>query len=628
MPRITAKNLFVVASILAQGIQSARAEEAIKPLPLPITDGQTATEKAQPKELTSLQEATEKEPAITKASETTPSARSNEKITPKTIHSTLEPSLSSKPSEAKTKTIKKPITSNLKPVEIKKTYLKLPNTKIKTFGNDLDVPTLPGDVKVKELRPLSLTQVEKLVEINNPRLQVLENQVEQAKSLLLAAISSWYPTVNLTANGLPQYLSSDQYRNPKFTAKTKLNPETGESEAIPFTKSSQWNAAFSVQVRWNLIDPARVPAIAAARDSYEKARDAYIVNLRELRLEAVSQYFLLQRADEGVRIGKQSMRASLVSMRDAKARYKAGVAAKLEVLQAETQLARDKQLLTRKLGDQRISRRALASLLNLPPSITPTAASPAEVIGIWQPSLQESIIAALNYREELDSLRLEVSIHNNNANAALAAAQPTLSIVNTFSSSRFKGQQGIGTNDSVDMDDYGWSASNTIGLSANWNIFDGGRAKALYRYNKQKAKESKANFAATTNNIRKAVEESFFQLQTANQDIETMTREVLASRESLRLARLRFQAGVTTQREVVNNQRDLTQAEVRYADAITTYNTSLAQLRRRTGLDEFKLCKSEKLPTEKPESNDLNSLPIEPFPVKPACQASVLNGEG
>ena len=175
------------------------------------------------------------------------------------------------------------------------------------------------------------------------------------------------------------------------------------------------------------------------------------------------------------------------------------------------------------------------------------------------------------------------------------------------------------------MDDYGSTTSNTIGLQATWSIFDGGRAKALYRYNKQRAEESKANFASKRNNIRKEVEESFFNLQTANQDISTMTRQVLSSRESLRLARLRFQAGVTTQREVVNNQRDLTQAEVKYADAITSYNTSLAQLRRRTGLDAIQLCKANPMPPEQPTKDVLIDVPIEPFPLRPACEASTLN---
>jgi OMF family outer membrane factor len=35
-------------------------------------------------------------------------------------------------------------------------------------------------------------------------------------------------------------------------------------------------------VQWNLIDPARVPQISAARDNFEKASDAYLIALREL----------------------------------------------------------------------------------------------------------------------------------------------------------------------------------------------------------------------------------------------------------------------------------------------------------------------------------------------------------
>ncbi len=490
--------------------------------------------------------------------------------------------------------------------------------------NSLDLPRKSSEVKIRELRAVSLADVEQLVEVNSPQLKGMESQIQQAKAQLVAALSKWYPTINLSANGLPTYLTSESFRNPDFSG-TEFNAETGRFESIPYSNGRQLTTGASVQIQWSVIDPSRIPAIAAARDNFEKAKDSYSITLRELRLEAASKYFLLQRADEGVRIGKQSMRASLVSLRDAKARYKAGVATKLEVLEAETQLARDKQLLTSRLGDQNISRRSLSSLLNLPQEITPIADSQAEVIGLWKPTLEESIIAAYQFREELSNLLLDISINNNNANVALAAGQPSLSFVNSFSASRYFGQTGISHLEDIDMSDYGWSVSNSVGLTANWKIFDGGRARALYRYNKYKAKEVEANFALQRNTIRQEVEESFFNLHTANQDIATTTREVIASRESLRLARLRFQAGVTTQREVVNNQRDLTQAEVRYSDAITSYNISLARLRRRTGIDHIKACQPSKLPSQKPEVNELIDVPLEPFPLKPACQASTMN---
>ena len=121
--------------------------------------------------------------------------------------------------------------------------------------------------------------------------------------------------------------------------------------------SREWRVNARLQVSWDIINPSRVPQIAAARDRYEQARDSYLIALRDLRLDTSTDYFNLQEADEGVRIGQASVRASLVSLRDARARFNAGVNTKLEVLEAETQLARDRNILTSKLGDQDTSRR-------------------------------------------------------------------------------------------------------------------------------------------------------------------------------------------------------------------------------------------------------------------------------
>ena len=486
--------------------------------------------------------------------------------------------------------------------------------------DSLALPDLPSQVTIRELRPLTLAEVERLVEVNNPSLKAAASQVEQAKSDVLAAISAWYPSVNLTANGLPQYLEGEQYRNPDFIGQNSVNPETGNLIRQPNTYTSRWSALFGAQVQWNLIDPARVPQISSARDTFEKFSDQYLIVLRDLRLQSSTSYFQLQRRDEQVRIGQQSVRASLLSLRDARARYIAGVATKLEVLEAQTQLSRDRQTLTNGLGDQAKARRSLAALLDLPQDVTPTAANPARVLGIWQPSLQESIVAAYAFREELDQFILDISINNSNANVALAAVQPVLSIFNNFNTSKNQGQSN--RSGSIDMADYNWDYRNAVGLSATWNIFDGGRSRALYRRNKQKAEESKFNFASKRDSIRSDVEDSFYDLRKASQNIHTTSTEVLSAAESLRLARLRFQAGVATQREIVDIQRDLTQAEVRYADAITDYNISIAQLRRRTGLDQVLACPALNLPATKTKKDGID-IPIEPQPNRPACEAPV-----
>ena len=502
----------------------------------------------------------------------------------------------------------------------------------------LALPDAPSQVRIHELRPLTLEEALQLAEVNSPTLKAAASQVDQAKSALRAAISAWYPTVELSASGLPEYFKSYSYQNPDFVPDRvvqrptgQINPSTGQEITRQVTRDGfnerygrEWRLNVNLQVSWDLINPARVPQISAARDRFERAGDSYLIALRDLRLDSATAYFNLQEADEGVRIGQASVQSSLVSLRDARARFNAGVNTKLEVLEAETQLARDRNLLTTRLGDQSFARRRLASLLDLPQDVTPTAATPARPLGLWEPSLEESIVAAYNFREELDQLILDISVNNSEANASLAAVQPVLSFVNSTTTTRTQGQTGQTSND-IDMGDFTYGFQNSTALTATWRLFDGGRARAEYRRSKQAAEESRFNFSNTRDQIRLEVEESFIGLRTAVQNIETTSSEVLSSRESLRLSQLRVQAGVSTQREVVDNQRDLTNAELRYAGAIREYNTNLAQLRRRTGLDALVACDAVSLPTTKPEP-DQQPIPIEPIPIKSACPAMASSG--
>jgi len=482
-----------------------------------------------------------------------------------------------------------------------------------TAPPSLALPDSPSQVRIHELRPLTLEEALQLAEVNSPQLKAAALQVDQAKSSLRAAVAAWYPTIDLSASGLPEYFASYSYRNPDFVSP---DPLTGKSNNEFYGR--EWRVNGRLQVSWDLINPARVPQIAAARDRFERAGDAYLIALRDLRLEVQTAYFALQQSDAGVRIGQDSVKASLVSYRDARARFNAGVNTKLEVLEAETQLARDRNILTINLRDQNEQRRNLARVLDLPQDVTPTAATPARPLGSWEPSLQESIVAAYNYSEELDQLILDISINNSQANASLAAVQPVVRFVNSTSASRTEGQNGQSSLSDIDMGDFTYGVQNSTALTASWRLFDGGRARAEYKRSKQAAEESRLNFARTRDQIRFQVESSFFGLRAAIQSLETTATEVLASRESLRLSQLRVQAGVGVQREVVNSQRDLTQAELKYARAITDYNRNLATLQRRTGLDALVACNAVSLSGTKSES-DPQPIPIEPTPLKTAC---------
>ena len=476
--------------------------------------------------------------------------------------------------------------------------------------NILALPTKPEMVRIQQLRPLSLAEVQNLAEVNNLNLKAIASQVDQAKSNLRSQLALWYPTLGLSSTALPNYITGKD-----VITQGGGNGRTSGSEGGSLD-IDRYGFDATAALQYALINPQRVPAVAQARDQYEKAKYQYIVSLRDLRLQAAQAYFDLQQSDDSVRIGQESVRASLVSLRDARARFQAGVATKLEVLQAETQLARDQQVLTSGLASQSIARRALAALLALPFNVTPTAKDPTRVLGVWNASLSESIVAAYSFREELDQAILDISIANSQANFALGAVQPFLNVFTNF----LYGQDGGNSGSLNGVTSQGYAYTTTFGANFTWSIFDGGAAAAGSRQAKQLAQQNRYQFGQRRDAIRLEVETSFYELEKNNRDIITTSREVISSREALRLARLRFQAGVTTQREVVDSQRDLTQAEVRFSQAITDYNKRLAEISRRTGLNQVMSCTVPALPAVKPAGS--SDVPVEPTPLIPACRAA------
>jgi len=465
---------------------------------------------------------------------------------------------------------------------------------------DLSIPSYSREVLVKTYQKIKLENLENILVNNNPTLKIYLEKIDQAKSLLKNSLSFWYPTLNLTANGIPQYFEGNNYN---------------QSDAIADTTSKQWSSSLSAQIKWDLINPSRIPEIAAAKDSFEQAKYSYSIIMKDLKLEAKTRYFNLQKANEEIKVAKQSIESSNLGLRNAEIRFKSGIGTKLEILEAKTQLARDQQLLNTKTGEQKIGQRALAEILNLPEDLTPLIGSETRFLGVWNTTLEDSIIAAYSMREELNNILLDIAISNNEANSALAAGKPKLSIVNTFTSTFNKGELN---KTSPNTNNESSSFSNTIGLNASWYIFDGGNSKSLYRFNKSKAEEAKLSFSKKRAEIRKEVEEVFFKLETAKLNISASYSEVLSARESLRLANLRYKSGISTQREVVNNQRDLTDSQVRYIVAVTDYNILLANLIRKTGLDNIKPC-DIKVNEENPQ-NLKNTTTLSESNLIPLCQ--------
>jgi outer membrane protein TolC len=428
-------------------------------------------------------------------------------------------------------------------------------------ANPLRFPTKPEDVQVVGAQPITFQQALDLAQRNSTQLREARLNVERSQAQLRQALAAEYPTLNLGADvtNTNDFLFSEE-------------PEQDEFEQFfggGSTDNNNTGVSGNLSLSYRLFTSGLRPAnIRAAEEQLRFNRLDLERTQEELRLNVANDYYELQRADEQVRIQRSSVNNAQASLRDAQALEQAGVGTRFAVLQAQVQLAQATQRLTDALSQQRIARRQIATRINLNDSIVVTAADPVAVAGQWNFSLENSIVLAFRNRAELEQQLAQRNISEQQRRAALAELGPQISLTARYNLS-----------DTFD-DGTNFRDGYSLGGNLNLSLFDGGAARARARQEEADIAIAETNFAGQRNQIRFEVEQAYSQLQSNLENIQTTSVALEQSREALRLARLRFQAGVGTQTEVIDAEDDLTQAEGDRVNAILNYNRALAQIQR------------------------------------------------
>ncbi|MBH8575206.1 TolC family protein [Nostocaceae cyanobacterium CENA369] len=415
--------------------------------------------------------------------------------------------------------------------------------------NPLQFPTKPEEVRIQGIVPISLAQALELARRNNRDLQVALFQLQRSQAALRESQAALLPTVGVSGSltnrgdGVLERNSDNQSSTTTFTGQAQLN--------------------------YDLYTSGRRRANIRAAEEQVRV-DEFNVETQslEIGLNVATQYYNLQQADELVRIQRSAVENSQASLRDAQARERAGVGTRFDVLQAQVTLANAQQDLTNAISQQRIARRQVATLLSLPQSVDITAADPVQLAGLWQQSLEQTIVEAFQNRPELQQFLAQRNISEQQRRQALSQLGPQISLASSYN---LQDQY----NDRVGVAD-GYS----VGVQTSLTLFDGGAAKASADQSRANIAIAETQFASQRNQIRFDVEQYYSQLQANLENVQTSSVALNQAREALTLARLRFQAGVGTQTDVIAAQNDLTRAEGNRVTAILDYNRALANLQR------------------------------------------------
>ncbi|MEA5577402.1 TolC family protein [Anabaena sp. UHCC 0451] len=425
--------------------------------------------------------------------------------------------------------------------------------------NPLQFPTKPEEVRLQANQPITLEQALELAKRNNNELQASILQLQRSQAVLKEAQAALLPTVGLNGS-----VTNSRSVNSTLAAKQtqRLNPNAPDAEA---------NTSFNseAQIRYDLYTSGRRNAAITEAEEQVRFQELDVEReSEEIRLNVATDYYNLQQRDEQVRIAQSAVENSQASLRDAMALERAGVGTRFDVLRSQVNLANAQQDLTNARSQQVIARRRLATRLNLPQSINISAADPVQLAGLWERGLEDSIVLAYQNRPELQQRLAERNISEARRKQAVASLGPQISLVGSYNLLDV-------FNDSVNVSD-GYS----VGVQATLNLYDGGAAKARAAQAKSNIAIAETNFAEQRNQIRLQVEDAYSR-QIANlENVQTANAALEQAKESLRLARLRFQAGVGTQTDVINSENELTRSEGNRINAILDYNRALTELQR------------------------------------------------
>lgn len=250
--------------------------------------------------------------------------------------------------------------------------------------------------------------------------------------------------------------------------------------------------------------------------------------------------------------------------------YQVGLRPRVDVLQAEVELASAEQELLKAKNVVSSRHARLNTLLNLP--IDEKVNYSGELTYLpFSMSLQDCISKADRDRPDLRIAKKSVKVAKEDVDISESSFYPKLT--GTFDYDRAGDDPSTSRNKYLDRPE-SWS----VGANIDWDVFNWG---STY-YDVQKAKEQVQKIRAEYDNTKLEasyeIKDNMLSLKAAADRIGVGRKSVEAGREGYRMAMARYQAQVSTNNEVLNAQSRLSDSEAELIQALADYQVALAKL--------------------------------------------------
>lgn len=325
-----------------------------------------------------------------------------------------------------------------------------------------------------------------------------------------------------------------------------------------------------------------------ARHNLNAARAGLRGTISDVFLDVANQYYDLQLQEALLEIRIRAVETSAAQLLQDRDLMKAGIATNLDVLQAETQLSRDRTNLVAQQVARRNSSIRLARLLNhnLTTDLIPTQRL------IYQTPLIEPDVPigkltalALTNRPELKQYNEQRLASRNAIVVAASPLHPTVQLSGQVIGTGETAGHSVAVSSTGERVSKGVDAAFLLGLSINWHLAGLGLTdSANIQVARAVAREAYLRYNDQVTNVIEQTRTSYNAVLRSAQEVEETGHAVASSEEQLRLAQLRFKQGAGTNIDIIQAQRDYTASLVAKAEAIVGFNKAHAKLIHDIGL--------------------------------------------
>jgi outer membrane protein len=416
--------------------------------------------------------------------------------------------------------------------------------------------------------PLSLQQAVSMALEKNPQRKMAAADQRAAAAGVQEARSGLLPRVSFTESATrgndPVYVFGTRLRQERFTvadfALNRLNTPT---------PIGNFSSRFSGN--WNLFDSfANVKSVARAKDLQQAAGHQLERADQETIFGVVQAYLGLLLAQKQQDVAEQSVKTAQSILDRSQARYESGVVVQSDLLSAQVRLARRQEELIRARNNVAFAAAQLDTAMGVPAD---TRFQPSQALA--ETTLPQSVLAdlekrALAARPDLKQIEAQQTAQSKSVSIARSAFGPRLNAFGGWETDSSVFSQVQGNN---------WVA----GLELQVDLFQGGAKKAQLTRERALEERIAAARQAASDQVRLQVRRTYYDFDSARQQVAVSHAAVGQAEESMRINQNRYDAGITTITDLLTIEEATRRAQTDYWEAVYRLRTSYANLELATG---------------------------------------------